>query len=368
MKHYIYQLMTDQRKGFTASVCKILLLILSFISAVVVRSTRALYEWGILPSYRSLKPVISVGNITVGGTGKTPLVILVTNILRSAGLRPAVLSRGYGSTRPERSRRTRSPQALRMAASEVYGDEPKMMAEILPGVPILVGANRAASIRAAIRAGGADIFVCDDAFQHWPLKRDLDIVAVDALNPFGNGCVLPRGILREPLCGLKRAHIAVITRADRDPGGTADLRRRLRQMNHDMLIVESVHQPLGLSGVYDHAFLGLDILRGKKVAAFCAIADPEAFGDSLARAGAQVVRRFDFMDHHVYSVADMSTIRDFCRANDIDTVVTTHKDAVKINDRANVWEEIKVARLNIGLTITHGNEQFIQRILSACRP
>ncbi|HLD88505.1 MAG TPA: tetraacyldisaccharide 4'-kinase [Candidatus Omnitrophota bacterium] len=350
MKHYIYQLMTDQRKGLTASVCKILFLILSFIYAAVVRSTRVLYARGILPSYRPPKPVISIGNITVGGTGKTQLVILVVNVLRSAGLRPAILSRGY------------------MAGAKGHGDEPKMMAEILPGVPVLVGAGRAGNIRAALRAGGTDIFVCDDAFRHWPLKRDLDIVAVDALNPFGNGCVLPRGILREPLCGLKRAHIAVITRADRDPGGTADLRRRLRQMNHDMLIVESVHQPLGLSGVYDHAFLGLDILRGKKVAAFCAIADPEAFGDSLARAGAQVVRRFDFMDHHVYSVADMSTIRDFCRANDIDTVVTTHKDAVKINDRANVWEEIKVARLNIGLTITHGNEQFIQRILSACRP
>ena len=350
MKHYIYQLMTDQRKGFTASVCKILLLILSFIYAAAVRSTRVLYARGILPSYRPPKPVISVGNITVGGTGKTPLVILVVNILRSAGLRPAVLSRGY------------------MAGAKEPGDEPNMMTEILPGVPILVGADRAGNIRAALRAGGTDIFVCDDAFQHWPLKRDLDIVAVDALNPFGNDCVLPRGILREPLGGLKRAHMAVITRADRSPNGTADLRRRLREMNPDMLVVESIHQPLGLSGVYDRAFLGLDILRGKKVAAFCAIADPEAFGDSLARAGAQVVRRFDFMDHHVYTVADMSAIRDFCRVHGIDTVVTTHKDAVKINDRGDAWKEINVVRLNIGLTITYGNEQFIQRILSACRP
>lgn len=247
------------------------------------------------------------------------------------------------------------------------GDEPKMMAEILTDVPVLVGADRGDNIRAALRVGGTDIFVCDDAFQHWPLKRDLDIVAVDALDPFGNGCVLPRGILREPLCGLKRAHIAVITRADRDPDGIIDLRRCLREMNPGMLVVESVHQPLGLSGVYDRTFLGLDILRGKKVAAFCAIADPEAFGDSLARAGAQVVRRFDFMDHHVYTVADISVLRDFCRAHGIDTVVTTHKDAVKINDRGDLWEEIKVVRLNIGLTITHGNEQFIQRILSACR-
>jgi len=357
VKHYIYQLMTDQRKGFTASVCKALLLILSFIYAAVVRSTRVLYARGILPSYRSPKPVISIGNITVGGTGKTPLVILVVNILRSAGLRPAILSRGY------------------MAGADGPGDEPKMMAEILTGIPVLVGADRGNNIRAclsgrqaALRAGDTDIFVCDDAFQHWPLKRDLDIVAVDALDPFGNGCVLPRGILREPLCGLKRAQIAVITRADRDPDGIIDLRRRLQEMNPNMLVVESIHQPLGLSGVYDRAFLGLDILRGKKVAAFCAIADPEAFGDSLARAGAQVVRRFDFMDHHAYTVEDLSVLRDFCRANGIDTVVTTHKDAVKINDRANVWEEIKVARLNIGLTITHGNEQFIQRILSACRP
>ncbi len=350
MKHYIYQLMTDQRKGLTASVCKALLLILSFIYAGVVRSICVLYAWGILPSYRPPKPVISVGNITVGGTGKTPLVILVVNILRSAGLRPAVLTRGY------------------MAGAKGPGDEPKMMAEILPDVPVLVGADRRDNIRAALRTGGTDIFVCDDAFQHWPLKRNLDIVAVDALNPFGNGCVLPRGILREPLCGLKRAHIAVITRTDRNPDGITDLRRRLREMNPNMLIVESIHQPLGLSDVYDRAFLGLDILRGKKVAAFCAIADPEAFGDSLARAGAQVVRRFDFMDHHVYTATDLSVLRDFCRANGIDTVVTTHKDAVKINDRKDAWEEINVVRLNIGLTITYGNEQFIQRILSACRP
>jgi len=174
--------------------------------------------------------------------------------------------------------------------------------------------------------------------------------------------------LREPLCALKRAHIAVITRADRDPDGIIDLRRRLREINPDMLVVESIHQPLGLSGVYDRAFMGLDILRGKKVAAFCAIADPEAFGDSLARAGLDVVRRFDFMDHHAYTVADISGIHDFCRANGIDTVVTTHKDAVKINDQADAWEEINVVCLNIGLTITYGNEQFIQRILSACRP
>ena len=197
------------------------------------------------------------------------------------------------------------------------------------------------------------------------MQRDLDIVAVDALDPFGNGHVLPRGILREPLCALKRAQVIVITRTDRNPGGIAGLSRRLKDIAPSAAIVGSIHQPLSLTGVYDHQTIALDALRGKKVAAFCAIADPDTFGYTLAQSGAEVARRFDLMDHHAYAAADLEGIRDFCCANSVDTVVTTHKDAVKIGAFGGIWGNIRVLRLNIGLTITYGNEQFIQRILSA---
>ncbi len=350
MKKYVYELMTDQRRGIVASVIKTALFVFSILYAAVVSLTRTLYSWKILPSYKSPKTVISIGNITVGGTGKTPLVITVFNALRSAGLHPVVVSRGY------------------MAGADAQSDETQMMKEVLNDTLILTGANRSQSIRIALSTIHVDAFVCDDAFQHWPLQRDLDIVTVDALNPFGNGCVLPRGILREPVSALKRADVVVITRTERNPGGILDLRRRLAQINPKLLVVESVHQLLGFTEVFGGVFAGLDVVRGKKVIAFCAIADPESFEGSLVQAGADVVKRFDFMDHHVYSIEDLKGVRDFCVQNEIGILVTTHKDAVKIQNFDGLWGSIKVLRLNIGVTITHGNEPFIERILSACHP
>jgi tetraacyldisaccharide 4'-kinase len=178
MKKYFYELMTDKRKGPPDKIVQWLMLALSRIYGVVASVTQAMYHDRLLSVYRSHVPVVSVGNITTGGVGKTPFVIWLARTLKDKGLKVVVLSRGYG-------------------AAQGLNDEAKMFKEILPDVPIVTGANRKKSIQETLKEKHVDLFVADDAFQHWPLHRDLDIVLIDATNPFGNGHLVPRGILRE---------------------------------------------------------------------------------------------------------------------------------------------------------------------------
>lgn len=347
MKKYFYELMTDSRRGWLNKVVQALLWVLSLGYCVIVDITRGLYRFCVLSSYRAPKPVVSVGNITVGGVGKTPLVISLAKILIARGLKPVVLSRGYGADG--------FPGSL--------NDEAKMFKELLPQVLIMIGANRRQSIQQAMASNVADVFLADDAFQHWPLKRDLDIVTIDAANPFGNGHLIPRGILREKPAALGRADIFVLTKTD-EAATTQELCSQLHAINPKALIVHSRHVPMHFRDVLTGTTYHLSYLNNKRGIVFCAIADPAFFERTLQKLGLQVFKHFTFMDHHIYSEHDLKTIVDQARSENINILVTTHKDAVKINSFKNLLQGLTVYSLDIDLQILEGRNELIDRIIS----
>lgn len=292
--------------------------------AAAVRARACAYRCGWARVARAPVPVISVGNLTFGGTGKTPTTIALVRDLVRAGRRPAVLTRGYG-------RRERSPQVVIGPAPrtgpEIVGDEPLEMASRLPGVPVVVDADRARGAMEAV-ARGADVLVLDDGFQHLALARDLDVVLLDAGDPFGGGRLPPRGRLREPVSALRRADVIVVTKVAADDRAALQaltaridaIRPGLPVLGASLEIVR-VRTPDGTHGP-EH-------LADRPVVAVAGVARPAAFLDILQRAGARVVATRWFADHHVYRPADLRWIAAAARRQDA-VVVTTAKDAVKL--------------------------------------
>ncbi|MBI3601590.1 MAG: tetraacyldisaccharide 4'-kinase [Candidatus Omnitrophica bacterium] len=346
MKKYFYELMMDKRHGLIDKIIQAVLWILSLGYCLMVALTRLLYQKGFLSVYESPRPVVSIGNITSGGVGKTPLVIWLAKVYHERQVKVVVLSRGYGSV-------------------EGLNDETKMFQELLPQVPIVIGSNRKESIRKIFEKWPVDIFLADDAFQHWPLKRDLDIVTVDAAYPFGNGHLLPRGILREKPSALERADIFVLTKTDKVQS-TQELCNQLHQINPGALVVKSRHVPRRFHNFEGHT-TNLEILKGQKVLAFCAIGDPSSFEHTLQQLGLVVSKVFTFVDHHHYSEDDLQKVVNHARKENIKIIVTTHKDDVKITPFRNVFYKETVLILDIELEITQGQDELIQRVLSLRR-
>lgn len=281
--------------------------------AVASAGRNLLYDAGWLRQSLATVPIVSVGNLTLGGTGKTPLVAWVARQLMADGLAPAIVSRGYASRELQAS------------------DEAKELALVLPGVPHVADRNRvAAAARAA--ALGADVVVLDDGFQHRRLRRDLDILAIDATDPFGCDRLVPRGLLRESLAGLGRADAVVLTRADRI---TADRREAIRttvlhhRRGRPVIWLETRHAPVA-TRTANGAVAPLDALRGGRVAAFCGIGNPAAFRHTLVGLGAEVVGFRSFADHHHYTPDDLASLAAWAAAAGADSLVTTLKDLVRI--------------------------------------
>jgi tetraacyldisaccharide 4'-kinase len=255
-----------------------------------------------------------VGNLTLGGTGKTPLVAWVARQLAAAGRTPAIVSRGYGARPGEVS------------------DEAAELAILLPGVPHVADRNRAAGVAAAV-VRGADVAVLDDGFQHRRLHRDLDIVAIDATDPFGCGRLFPRGLLRESLTGLARADAIVLTRATSvPPARRAEIRgavARLRGRHPAAIWMECEHRPVAFRRATGPAEPA-ESLRGRRVAAFCGIGNPAAFRLTLAALGLELVGFRSFADHHAYGPADLESLASWAAGLAAERTVTTLKDLVKI--------------------------------------
>lgn len=297
----------------------------------VVRARAAVFRHGLLKSRRCDLPVVSVGNLTFGGTGKTPMVIALVNDLVERGRRPAVLTRGYG-------RATAEPLVLtgpevRVSAAEA-GDEPLELAERLPGVPVVVDADRIRGGRRAV-ALGADIVILDDGFQHLRLQRDLDLILLDAGDPWGGGRLPPRGRLREPVTAIGRASAVVITKvdpaADQPP---QDIVRRIARIRLDMPIFAARLVPQRVRTGED--WTDPTVLRGRKVFAVAGLGRPEGFRTLLEAAGAEVVGRRWFGDHHPYDVRDREWIVREAQKHGA-VVVTTAKDAVKLDPLEGLW-------------------------------
>ncbi|HEX7177899.1 MAG TPA: tetraacyldisaccharide 4'-kinase [Pyrinomonadaceae bacterium] len=307
---------------------------LSALYGAAVRARLALYRGGALRQERAGAPVISVGNITAGGTGKTPLVEWVARAVAREGRRACVLTRGYGR-RDERLRVVVSDGERLLADAPEAGDEPRMLAEQLLGVASVVSdADRAAAARWALENLRAQAFVMDDGFQHLRLARDLDVVALDATAPWGGGHLLPRGRLREPRRGIGRADCVVITRADLAGDAAA---RALREEVSGLcggaaLVVEARARTTGLRRLADDTagdeFVSAADVRS--VGAFCAVGNPQSFFEHLRRDGHEPVLARAFTDHHAYTQSDLDSLTRAATEAGAHSLLTTAKDAVKL--------------------------------------
>ncbi len=288
----------------------------------------ALYDWGLLSTVRAAAPVISVGNLAVGGAGKTPVVLAIAQRLLAAGRRPAVLSRGYGAR--EIRPRVVSDGGHVLLGAEDGGDEPVLLARRLPRLRVLCGADRAALASVAIDGLGADVLLLDDGFQHRRLERDLDVVVLDASNPWGNGHCLPRGPNREPATALRRAGLVWLTHVDRAGAGELERLRELARTYTGSDPVESRHAPRDILDAPLERSLGLGALAGRRVAVLTGVARPESVRRTVESLGAAVALSRDFPDHHRFTLGEVDEALAAAAAVGAELVVTTEKDAVRL--------------------------------------
>ncbi len=345
MRDYLYRVVTDQQGGRCAGFIRFILLILSFFYRGVVAVRNFFYRKGILRSVDLGKIVISVGNITWGGVGKTPFVILLVKHLHSRGFNPAVLTRGY----------------MKNAASSC-SDEAAMMRQYIPGVAIGVGGDRIQASKRILSVYPVDVFILDDGFQHRRVRRHLEIVLVDSANPFGNGQLIPAGILREPLSALKRAHIIVLTKSDFNPSMTQVLEERIRRINPVCVIGWAAHAPQALEEIFSGRQEPLAYLRDCKIFIFCAVGDPQSFTETLLGTGAVVEKGFVFQDHYVYSAKDIRMMVEQAEKSGVRNFVTTAKDAIKVIPLKEHFGICRFWVLKIEIELRNGKDKVFGRI------
>ncbi len=339
---FVLEVILEERRGRAADLVRAILFVLSKVFLLVVKLRRFLYNVRLLRDSTLGVQVIAIGNITVGGTGKTPVVEKFARELQNQGRTVAILSRGYRSKPPPLTKRlidrllfrsdTTPPRVVSdgrslLLDSETAGDEPYMLASNLKDVVVLVDKDRVKAGRYAIEKFGCDTLLLDDGFQYWKLAgRRRDIVLIDCQAPFGNEYLLPRGTLREPGSHLARASTIFITKSD---GNTARLRARIAKHNSSAGIIECIHQPLYFEDVFTGERHDLELLKGRKVAALSGIAQPESFENSLAKLGAELVYSKRFADHHRFTQQEILNAVNRGKKRQAQIIITTQKDAVR---------------------------------------
>ena len=299
-----------------------------YAGAVAARS--GLYDAGWLRPERLTVPVLSVGNLTAGGTGKSPMVELIARTLRDLGRAPAVVSRGYRGTHTGRATIVSTGDGPLVDAA-VAGDEPVMLAAALAGVPVIVSHRRRDGGELAIRALGSRCIVLDDGYQHRALHRDLDLLLIDGTDPFGNGRLLPAGPLREPIAAMSRAGAVMVTRADRAQRQTlAIIDDSVRRHCPAAPVFHCRTVPKDLVRFADEASVPLDALRSSRAACFAGIASPQRFFDDVASSGATVVAALSFSDHHRFDALDLERVGSAAVGASADLILTTQKDAARL--------------------------------------
>ncbi|RME94453.1 MAG: tetraacyldisaccharide 4'-kinase [Verrucomicrobia bacterium] len=377
LETYALEVIFEQRRGTVATGLRTVLFAASRLFALVVKLRRLLYRTRLLRDYTLGVQVIAIGNLTVGGTGKTPVVEKFARELKDQGRNVAILSRGYRSKPiPLRRRllnrllfRTESnpPRVVSdgkslLLDSETAGDEPYMLASNLKDVVVLVDKDRVKSGLYAIERFGCDTLLLDDGFQYWKLAgRRSDVVLIDRQQPFGNGHLLPRGTLREPPSHLSRAHVVFITKSD---GQTAALRERIARYNPRAPIIECVHHPLYLEDVFTGERSELDRLKGRRVATISGIAQPESFEQSVVRLGAELVYTKRFADHHRFSQQELLNAINRCKKREVELIITTQKDAVRFPklDR----RDLPILFMRVEIQIVRGARDFQECVRRIC--
>ncbi len=319
--------------------------------AVLLRG--ALYRYRIFPPKRLRIPVISVGNLTVGGTGKTPAVVMLAVTLRRMGFRPAVLSRGYGG-------KSRHPVNIVSDGEELLmdpwdaGDEPYLVARTLKGegIPVMAGRERYLTGKCAVENFGVNLLILDDAFQHLSLARDMDIVLLDARMPFGNGYLLPRGPLRESTSSLNRADLIILTGLESTSSpikgkGEGEIKDALRKRFPDIPILSGRHKPECLLKISGGMPYPVENIRGRRITAFCGIANPGSFEETILSLGGEIACFIPFPDHHRYSPEDAKKIQQRADESSSEMILTTEKDAVKLIDFREAFHNIFMLRIKM---------------------
>ena len=335
-------LVSGRRRGVTAAVLRLVLRLAEAPYTWAVRWRNWRYDSGAAAVHRVDVPVVSVGNLTLGGTGKTPMVEWLARWFRQREVRVTVISRGYG------------------ARSGTQNDEALELQQKLPDVPHLQNPDRVAAAKAAVGRFDSQVIVLDDAFQHRRIARRLDIVMLDASEPFGFGHVFPRGTLREPVAGLHRADVVALSRADMlDESSRAEIRRRVGRHAPDAEWLEVVHAArtlISAGGVAEP----LERLAGKPVAAFCGLGNPAGFRHTLASCGYRVADFREFPDHYRYGRRDVESLSAWADKLDVAAVLCTHKDLVKLAvDRLG---RRPLRAVGVGLEITTGRESLEARL------
>jgi len=379
LEQYAIEVILEKRQGFRAGLLRVVLRLLSFLYLAIVQFRLYLYRNRILKDRQLGCPVISIGNLTVGGTGKTPVVEKFAKALQNGGRRVAILSRGYKSV--DRRRKITWWEKLLAQGSEnpprivsdgksvlldsaTAGDEPYMLALNLKGVAVVVDKDRVKAGLHAIKNLDVDTLLLDDGLQYLHLKHRIDIVLVDRQAPFGNERLLPRGTLREPPRNLRRASYILITKCDGESND--DLIRRIRRYNRTAEIIECRHRPLYLKHVYKDERLPLEYLNGLYIGSFCGIAAPESFESGLRGLGANIELSRHFADHHRYTERELTQFLQRCVRRDVSAVITTEKDAVRfpLIDLL----EVPIYYLRVEIEIIKGQKTWELCLQRICTP
>lgn len=335
-----------RRKDPLARVLRAVLIGLSGVYKAGIRLYLLPFHLGFRQKVRIGRPAISVGNITVGGTGKSPMVQYLCKELQRRRLKPAVLSYGYGGSLSGKFGIVSDRDALRLTPS-FAGDEPVMLAASLPGIPVLVCKDRLITGKTAVNEMECDVLVLDDGFQVWKLHRDLDIVLVNGNNPFDNGRTLPAGKLREPLSALRRAD-CIVAMGIWDPEAKRDMMARVLRAAPSAPVFFARFLPAGLVSLADSSEKAIGSITGKKVVGLCSIANPESFEQTLADLGVNAAVCERFPDHHAYTARDITAINRSADDNSAEMIITTDKDAIKLDAHQFT---VPVYSLRIGIEI-----------------
>lgn len=323
------------------------------------------YDQGYLKTYVVDAPVISVGNLTAGGTGKTPVVQFLCRWLKEIGYHPAVVMRGYGSSLDLSKNYLVADERGLLVTQDEAGDEAAQLAQNLKEVPIWIGADRVISGQQAIQVSQADILIMDDGFQHRKLFRNMDILLIDGLRPWGYDHVLPRGLLREPISNLHRADAVLITRSDLcSEQELQDLEKQIYRINENAQIFRTSHKPSRIIELFDKEEFSVQEGREKRAHFFCGLGNPSGFFRTALETGFIETGRTIFPDHYPYKKTDLLELEAKAQAENAQVLLTTEKDGIKLEKFEK--SSIPIWQLGIEVSFENREDQLKNAIMEKC--
>lgn len=364
MRDYLYSVITDRAKGIKADILRGLLFLASQIYSLLIRAQNLTYKYKLLKPAAVDVAVISIGNITWGGTGKTSMVLLLADYLSGQGRKVAVLSRGYGKNQkflPARQAVKTKNQELE--AYKLIGDEPYLLGEKNPNVPVLVGRDRIKNAEKAVREFNCDTILLDDGFQHRRIERDLDILLIDVLDAFGNGYLLPRGSLREPAANIGRADVIVLTNYATDERKAPGLLSQVKAINDKIPVFHASYRFKRLYDILTKENRKPDLYIDKPISIMAGIGNFASFRESVKSAlRPNISCEFNFPDHHDYTREDLRGVWQSCCDKGVNLIITTEKDAIRIRPHLSSLPDIKLLVLEVSLEISDNSKEFFRII------